>query len=55
MKDNMMIKTYKDATKKKQLIEFENDILIIFLSQMKLNKHCFLIILSYLIACLHIR
>ena len=40
--------------KNNQLIEFINDIYIIFLSQMKLNKHCFLIILSYLIACLHI-
>ncbi len=30
--------------KNNQLIEFENDISIIFLSQMKLNKHCFLII-----------
>lgn len=55
MKDNMMIKTYKDATKNNQLIEFINDIYIILLSQMKLNKHCFLIILSYLIACLYIR
>ena len=41
--------------KNNQLIEFENDIYIIFLSQMKLNIHCFVIILSYLIACLHIR
>lgn len=41
--------------KNNQLIEFINDIYIIFLSQMKLNKHCFLIILSYLISCLHIR
>lgn len=30
MKDNMMIKTYKDATKNNQLIEFINDIYIIF-------------------------
>lgn len=30
--------------KNNQLIEFENDISIIFLSQMKLNKHYFLII-----------
>ncbi len=32
--------------KNNPLIEFENDIYIIFMSQMKLNKHCFLIILS---------